>query len=51
MIVPLLSLAAIGYAASLPTAFKDASLGYRGKKTAPEQLHFNYARDHGMMIS
>ncbi|KAJ5656194.1 hypothetical protein N7507_008144 [Penicillium longicatenatum] len=51
MIFPLLTLAAIGYAASLPTDSKDASLGCRGRKTAPEQLHFNYAGGRAMMIS
>lgn len=51
MIISLLSLAAIGYAISLPKAFQDTSLGCRGKNTAPEQLHFNYAGDRGMMIS
>ncbi|KAJ5745944.1 hypothetical protein N7520_011126 [Penicillium odoratum] len=50
-IVSLLSLATIGYTASLPTGFKDALLECHGKKTAPEQLHFNYAGDRGMMIS
>ncbi|KAJ5585520.1 uncharacterized protein N7459_005320 [Penicillium hispanicum] len=47
----LLGLVAAGQAARLPTGFKDAFTGCRGNRTAPEQLHFNYAGDRGMTVS
>ncbi|KAJ5939037.1 hypothetical protein N7466_002171 [Penicillium verhagenii] len=51
MLVSLLGFAAVGHTASLSAASKDASSNCRGDKTAPEQLHFNYAGDRGMVIS
>lgn len=46
-----LGLAAAGQATRLSESFNDVFLGCLGDETAPEQLHFNYACDHGMMIS
>ena len=46
-----LGLVGIGHAAGLPAGLIDAFTGCRGDRTAPEQLHFNYAGDQGMTIS
>ncbi|KKK16471.1 hypothetical protein P175DRAFT_0343449 [Aspergillus ochraceoroseus IBT 24754] len=46
------SLTAIGYAAGSPQhPWKDPFFGCQGHLTKPEQLHFNYAGDRGMIVS
>lgn len=47
----LLAGVAIGRAMGRVIQIEDAYWGCAGNETAPEQLHFNYAGEHGMMVS